>query len=234
MSEGLVIAIDGMGGDHAPRSVVDGLEAVAQENAREAGRVRFQIHGDPAQIDPLLAERPAARAASVVVPADKAIGMDVKPSQALRQGRGSSLWNAVAAVEEGAAHAVVSGGNTGALMAISMFRLRMIPGVHRPALVATWPTMRGVCAVLDVGANVEADAAQLVEFAIMGEAFCRAVHGKERPSVALLNVGSEDQKGHEEIRNAARLMRERSIDLAFSGFVEGDDIGKGTDRKSVV
>ncbi|HWA00688.1 MAG TPA: phosphate acyltransferase PlsX [Caulobacterales bacterium] len=224
MADGLVLSIDGMGGDRAPDIVIEGVELIAKSRPD----VTFLLHGDPSRLEALLSNAPAARAASRVFPAERAIGMEVKPSQALRQGKGSSLWNAIASVESGEAHAVVSAGNTGALMAISMFRLRTIAGVHRPALVASWPTMRGSAAVLDVGANVEADAEQLVEFAIMGEAFHRAVHGKARPTVGLLNVGAEDQKGHEEIRAAARLMREAKLELDFHGFVEGDDIGKGT------
>jgi glycerol-3-phosphate acyltransferase PlsX len=224
MSDGLVLSIDGMGGDRAPDIVVEGVE-LAEARWPQA---RFLLHGDAVRLGALLDGHPAAARACEVRPAERAIGMDVKPSQALRQGRGSSLWNAIAAVEEGAAHAVVSAGNTGAFMAIAMFRLRTMKGVHRPALAASWPTMRGTAAVLDVGANVQADASQLVEFAIMGEAFHRAVHGVDRPTVGFLNVGSEDQKGHEEIRGAARLMREAGVDLAFYGFVEGDDIGKGT------
>lgn len=222
-AERLVISIDGMGGDYAPGAVVDGLERVAAARPN----VRFLLHGDEKRLAPMLAERPAARAACEVRHTDIAIGMDVKPSQALRQGRGSSLWNAVASVEAGEAQAVVSAGNTGALMAVAMFRLRLTPGVHRPALVAQWPTLKGVASVLDVGANVQADASQLVEFAIMGAAFHRAVHGVQSPTIGLLNVGAEDQKGHEEIRAAAKLIRESSVDLAFAGFVEGDDIAKG-------
>lgn len=225
MAEGLVLSIDGMGGDHAPDIVVEGVDIVAR---RRAG-VRFLIHGDTTRLTALLDRHPEARAASEVVPAEKAIGMDMKASQALRQGKGSSLWNAVAAVETGQAHAVVSAGNTGAYMAISMFRLRTMEGVHRPALAARWPAVTGgYVVILDVGANVEADGEQLVEFAIMGEAFQRAVSGKERPSVALLNVGAEEQKGHEEIRAAAQLIRDSGVDLDFRGFVEGDDISKGT------
>jgi glycerol-3-phosphate acyltransferase PlsX len=224
MTSGLVIAVDGMGGDAAPDVVVQGVDIAAR---RHRG-VSFEIHGPPERIEPLLRDLPAAKAASRVAPCEKTIAMDVKPSQALRQGRDSSMWNAISAVVEGRAHAIVSAGNTGALMAIGMLRLRLVEGVHRPALVASWPTMRGFAAVLDVGANVTADAAQLVEFAIMGEAFHRAVYGVERPSVGFLNVGSEDQKGHEEIRGAAKLMREAGVDVAFHGFVEGDDISKGT------
>jgi glycerol-3-phosphate acyltransferase PlsX len=225
MAERLVLSIDGMGGDHAPDIVVEGMDI----SARARPELTFIVHGDEARLNALLERYPAAKAVTRVQPADKAIGMEIKPSQALRQGKGSSLWNAVAAVENGEACAVVSAGNTGAYMAIAMFRLRTMEGVHRPALAARWPHANGgYTALLDVGANVEADGEQLVEFAIMGEAFQRAVSGKERPSVALLNVGAEDQKGHEEIRAAAKLIREAGVELNFHGFVEGDDIAKGT------
>jgi len=225
MAESLVLSIDGMGGDHAPDIVIEGVEIAA----RRSPELRFLLHGDAAQINALLERHPQARTVSEVRAAEKTIGMEVKPSQALRQGKGSSLWNAIQAVETGEANAVVSAGNTGALMAISMFRLRMMEGVHRPALATRWPTAKGDYTVmLDVGANVQADGEQLVEFAIMGEAFQRAVSGKERPTVGLLNVGAEDQKGHEEIRAAARLIRETGVDMSFHGFVEGDDIAKGT------
>jgi len=225
MSERLVLSIDGMGGDNAPDIVVEGVEIAA----RRSPDLRFLIHGDQARLGPLLDHHSAARAVSQIEAAEKAIGMETKASQALRQGKGSSLWNAVEAVKEGRAHAVVSAGNTGAFMAISMFRLRTMQGVHRPALTTRWPNVKGGYTVmLDVGANVEADAEQLVEFAIMGEAFARAVTGVERPSVALLNVGAEEQKGHEEIRAAAQLIRDTGVDLNFQGFVEGDDIAKGS------
>jgi phosphate acyltransferase len=225
MAESLVLSIDGMGGDHAPDIVVEGVDIAA----RRSPDVRYLIHGDEARINTLLERHPHARAVAQVRAAEKTIGMDVKASQAMRQGKGSSLWNAIQSVETGEANAVVSAGNTGALFAIAMFRLRKMEGIHRPALATRWPTMKGDYTVmLDVGANVEADAEQLVEFAIMGEAFQRAVSGKAQPTVGLLNVGAEDQKGHEEIRTAARLIRETGIDMNFHGFVEGDDIAKGT------
>jgi phosphate acyltransferase len=225
MSDGLVLSIDGMGGDHAPDIVVEGVDIAARRSAD----TRFLIHGDPEKLAALLEKYPSAKAQSEIVPAEKAIGMEIKASQALRQGKGSSLWNAVEAVKEGRAHAVVSAGNTGAFMAISMFRLRTMEGVHRPALTTRWPNAKGGYTVmLDVGANVEANGEQLVEFAIMGEAFARAVTGVAKPSVALLNVGAEEQKGHEEIRAAAQLIRETGVDLNFQGFAEGDDIAKGT------
>ena len=225
MTDTLVLSIDGMGGDAAPDIVVEGI-AVA---AKRRGDVRYLIHGDAARIEALLTRFPGAKAVSPVMPAEKTIRMDVKASQALRQGKGSSLWNAVASVENGEANAVVSAGNTGAFMAISMFRFRTMDGVHRPALTTRWPSMKGGYTVmLDVGANVEADGEQLVEFAIMGEAFARAVAGIAKPSVGLLNVGAEEQKGHEEIRAAAALIRAAGFDMDFRGFVEGDDIAKGT------
>jgi glycerol-3-phosphate acyltransferase PlsX len=147
----------------------------------------------------------------------------------VRRGKGTSLWNAVEAVKAGEAQAALSAGNTGALMAISKLLLRMVSAeLDRPAIVASWPTMKGVTAVLDVGANVSCDASQLVEFAIMGEAFHCAVHGSSKPTVGLLNVGSEEQKGHEEVREANRMLRETTLPIAYKGFVEGDDIAKGT------
>jgi glycerol-3-phosphate acyltransferase PlsX len=225
----VTISIDAMGGDHGPPVVVEGV-AIALE--RLAGHdIRFLLHGDRACIEAELARRPAARAACEVRHTELVIASDEKPATALRRGKGSSLWNAIEAVREGDAQAVVSAGNTGALMAISKLILRMAVGLDRPAIVASWPTLRGVTAVLDVGANVASDAEQLVEFAIMGEAFYCAVHGMEagcRPSVGLLNVGSEDVKGHEEVREAHRLLREAGLELDYHGFVEGDDIAKGT------
>ena len=220
----LTISIDAMGGDHGPGVVV---AAVAIAAKRYPG-VRFLLHGDEAQIAAELAKCAVAKAASEIRHTDKSISMDDKPAQAMRRGKGTSLWNAVEALREGDAHAAVSAGNTGALMAISMLILRMAQGIHRPAIVASWPTMRGITAVLDVGANVESDAEQLVEFAIMGAAFHHAVHGSKRPTVGLLNVGSEEQKGHEEVREAHALLRATTLDLDYRGFVEGNDIAKGT------
>jgi glycerol-3-phosphate acyltransferase PlsX len=220
MSGPIVLSIDVMGGDHAPGAALEGV-ALAAERHRD---IWFLLHGQPAalaKLAPGLARRAELR------PCEGVVGMDVKPSQALRQGKGTSMWNALVSVETGEAQAAVSAGNTGALMAMAKLRLRPMAGVHRPALAAGWPTMTGVCTVLDVGANVEADAEQLVEFAIMGEAFHRAVRGVARPKVGFLNIGSEDQKGHEEIREAARLFREAQFDIDFQGFVEGDDIAKG-------
>jgi glycerol-3-phosphate acyltransferase PlsX len=223
----MILSIDAMGGDHGPTVIVP---AVARALERLQGRrVRFLLHGDERKLNACLARVPAAAEVSEVRHTDRVIGMDEKPAQALRRSKGSSLWNAVEAVKEGQAAAAVSAGNTGALMAVSKLILRMAaPGLDRPAIVASWPTLRGVTAVLDVGANISSDAEQLVEFAIMGEAFHRAVHGVKRPSIGLLNVGAEEMKGHEEVREAAHMLREGGFELDYHGFVEGDDIAKGT------
>jgi glycerol-3-phosphate acyltransferase PlsX len=227
LSDSLTLSIDAMGGDHGPTVVVP---AVARAVDRLGDRpVKFLLHGDEARIRASLARTPAAAAVSEVRHTDRIIAMDEKPAQALRRSKGTSLWNAVEAVREGEAAAAVSAGNTGALMAVSKLILRMsAPGLDRPAIVASWPTLRGVTAVLDVGANISSDADQLVEFAIMGEAFHRAVHGVRRPSIGLLNVGAEEMKGHEELREAAQMLRDGGFDLNYYGFVEGDDIAKGT------
>jgi glycerol-3-phosphate acyltransferase PlsX len=194
-----------------------------------AGRdVRFLLHGDAARLEPELQRSDAASCVSEVRHTNAVVNMGDKPALALRRSKGSSLWNAIETVKTGEAQAAVSAGNTGALMAISRLVLRMSGELERPAIAARWPNARGVSVVLDVGANVTADAGQLVQFAIMGEAFYRAVYGKARPTVGLLNVGVEDVKGHEEVREAHALLSEAGIDLDYRGFVEGDDIAKGT------
>ncbi len=224
LSQSLVISIDAMGGDHGPSVTVPAVDLAA----KAMPGVSFLLHGDEALINAELARCPAAAAVSQVRHTDKAISMDEKPAQAMRRGKGSSVWNAAESVKAGEASAAVSAGNTGALMAISMLVLRMAEHISRPAIVASWPTSRGITAVLDVGANVESDAEQLVEFAIMGAAFHHAVHGSERPTVGILNVGSEEAKGHEEVRGAHALLRATTLDLDYHGFVEGTDIAKGT------
>jgi glycerol-3-phosphate acyltransferase PlsX len=219
-----VISIDAMGGDHGP-SVVAPAAARAVKQGLSA---RFLLHGDQARLKAALAKLPPLGDRIEIRHTDKVIGSDEKPAQAMRRGKGSSMWNAVEALRTGEAAACVSGGNTGALMAISKLILRMSADLERPAIVASWPTLRGHTAVLDVGANISCDAQRLVEFAILGAAFHHAVHGSDRPTVGLLNVGSEDEKGHDEVREANRMLRDMALDLDYRGFVEGDDIPKGT------
>ncbi|MDQ2083684.1 phosphate acyltransferase PlsX [Xanthobacteraceae bacterium Astr-EGSB] len=220
------IAIDAMGGDHGAPVTVPGA-AVSLERHPDS---EFLIYGDAAQLEPLMAKYPALKAASRVIHTDVSVRMDAKPSQALRQGRWkSSMWLAIDAVKKGEADVVVSAGNTGALMAMAKIHLRTKPGVERPAIAAVWPTLRGESVVLDVGASIGADSQQLVQMAAMGAAMARVLFDLERPKVGLLNVGVEEVKGLEEVREAGRLLREQPLPhLDYTGFVEGDDIGKGT------
>ncbi len=221
MADVRFISIDGMGGDHAPRIVVEGLEQFAKSHPGFS----FLLHGDEAELKLLLEKAPTAAPRVTIRHTDKRVAMDAKPSQMLRHGKGTSMWNAIESVKSGEAIAAVSAGNTGALMALSMFILRKVEGVHRPALVASWPTRKGVTAMLDLGADIAADAEQLVEFAIMGVAFARAVNGVQNPKVALLNIGEEELKGHESIREAARLLRTSNLPIDFRGYIEADKIG---------
>ena len=219
-----ILAIDVMGGDHAPAAILDGVV----EFSRIHPSIRFLLFGTGNVLEAGLQARPDLVSVCEARACERVVAMDVKPAQALRSGKGSSMWAAIEAVQTGEAAAVISAGNTGALMAMSLLILRPLPGVLRPAIACSWPTMKGRTVVLDVGAQVEADAAQLVEFAIMGDAFARSVHGVAHPKVGLLNIGSEDMKGRDEIREAARLIREGSFDFDFHGFVEGNDISYGT------
>jgi phosphate acyltransferase len=220
-----VISIDAMGGDHGAPVAVGGL-AMALDEWR-ARNVSFLIHGDTTRIEVELDRAAGLKPLCAVRHTDLVIGSDDKAAQAMRRGKGTSLWNAIDSVRQGEAQAAVSAGNSGALMAISMLILRMAAGLERPAIVARWPSLTGFTTVLDVGANVECAAQRLIEFAIMGEAFHRAMSGTAKPTIGILNVGSEDQKGHEDVREAHGLLRSGAYDLDYRGFVEGDDISRG-------
>ncbi|WP_068083080.1 phosphate acyltransferase PlsX [Polycladidibacter stylochi] len=226
MSSKVRISLDVMGGDNGADTVLPGAELILER----CPDIHFCLFGDQKVIEPLMAQYPKLKASSSFEHCDVSITMDEKPSQALRKGRGkSSMWQAIAAVKNGDADVAVSAGNTGALMAMSKFCLRTMAGIERPAIAAMWPTMRGESIVLDVGATVGADAQQLIDFAILGGAMARSIQGVERPSVGLLNIGVEEVKGVEEVRTAGRMLRELSpTNMTYAGFVEGDDIGKGT------
>jgi len=220
------IAIDAMGGDNGPSTVLAGADIALVRRPE----LRFQLFGEEKVVRPLLEGYPKLMAVSSFSHCDVTVQMDDKPSQALRKGRWkSSMWRALEAVKKGDADVALSAGNTGALMAMSKFCLRTMAGIERPALAALWPTMRGESVVLDVGATINADAQQLIDFAMMGGAMARALLDVERPTVGLLNIGVEEMKGLEEVRVAGQLLREANLDhLEYIGFVEGDDIGRGT------
>ena len=224
MSQRLTIALDAMGGDNAPEIVIDGA-ARARERFPDT---HFLIFGDQSRIALLLEAHPKLRDAVTVRHTDQYVSSEEKPSVALRQGKQSSMQLAINAVKDGEAAGVVSAGNTGALMAMSKISLKMLPGIARPAMVALLPTRLGESVMLDLGANVECDADNLVQFGMLGAAYARTVLGRERPTVGLLNVGAEEIKGGEHVQQAAALFREATLPFDFQGFVEGDDLGAGT------
>ncbi len=219
----VVLALDGMGGDNAPEVVVNGAD-IARERYPGSS---FLLFGDPARLKPLVDRRKGLAQALEIVPAEDAVTADDKPSFALRRRRQSSMWLAVDAAAQGRADTVVSAGNTGALLAISMVAMRMLEGAHRPALASFMPTNRGETVMLDLGANIECDADNLAQFAVMGSVFAQVLLGLSEPTVGLLNVGSEELKGHEELRQAAAMLRREGSPVLFHGFVEGNDIGAG-------
>lgn len=215
-----------MGGDTGPRVVVHGAYLML----RERKNTHFIFHGRKEELEPLLGEFSALQPVSSIRHCDVVISMDDKPSTALRKGRGnSSMWAAMQSVKDGEADVAVSGGNTGALMAMATFCLRPIEGISRPAIAAIWPTLRSDIIVLDVGATIGGDARQLVDFAILGAALARALFDQQSPTVGLLNIGTEELKGLDQIKDAARILAAADgAGFTYHGFVEGDDIGKGT------
>lgn len=220
-----VIALDAMGGDVGPPVVVAGAE-LARERYPD---LRFVIFGQEESIRAALANAPRIAADAQIVHVDGVVLGTDKPSQAIRRARTTSMGKAIEAVKSGEASACVSAGNTGALMAMAKLSLRTMEGIDRPALVALMPTIKSESVVLDLGANTDCDAENLVQFAVMGAAFARSVLGLERPTVAFLNVGEEELKGTGEIRDAANLLRVSGGGLPFEfiGNIEGNGIGQG-------
>jgi glycerol-3-phosphate acyltransferase PlsX len=226
MSDTLTVSLDAMGGDHGPEVVLSGADLALLRNPG----IKFELFGNAEQINAVLETLPKLKDVSTVHDSEVTVAMDEKPSQALRRGRyKSGMWQSIQAVKDGNSQVCVSAGNTGALMAMSKFCLRTQPGITRPAMAAIWPTLAGESVVLDVGANVGADSDQLVEFAVMGSAMARALFDFAQPSVGLLNVGVEEVKGVEAVKEAGSLLKEAQLaTMRYHGFVEGDDLGKGT------
>ena len=228
MSNPIVIALDAMGGDHAPDMVLRGAN-IACERYRD---VEFLLFGPEDELKPKLERLKLLRRKSTICHANSVVTNEMKPSVALRSGRDSSMRLALNAVKEGKAHASFSAGNTGALMAMAKFVLGMVDGIHRPAIASMVPTEKGESVMLDLGANLECSAKNLVQFAILGEVFSRSLFSWDAPSVGLLNVGSEEFKGKEEVKEAARILKlmseqEAGSSLNFKGFVEGNQIMTG-------
>jgi glycerol-3-phosphate acyltransferase PlsX len=204
--------------------VLDGLELAAERHPQ----ARFLLVGDEARLGALLARRKRAAQICALRHAPDVISSEMKPTAALRQGRNSSMRLAIDAVASGEAAGVVSAGNTGALMALAKIVVKTMREIDRPALAAIAPSARGDVVMLDLGANVQCDARNLVEFAVMGDSFARAVLGLTAPSIGLLNVGSEELKGDDRVRAAADVLKDSHIGAQFHGFVEGHDIAAGT------
>lgn len=220
------IAMDAMGGDEGVQVMVAGAALAADRYPQ----VRFLLVGDQPRIERTLDRHAALRPLVEILHAADTISGEDKPSQALRRARTTSMGMAIHAVKDGSAGAALSAGNTGALMAIAKLALRTIPGIDRPALAAILPTLQPSDVVmLDLGANTECDARNLVQFAIMGAAYARIVNSQPSPRVRLLNIGTEEIKGTEELRDAAALLKERAGDLSmiFDGFTEADKICRG-------
>ena len=218
----IIIAIDAMGGDFGPAVTVPALVRVQEERPQ----VKFLLFGNAAKIEAELASHKKLAAISTVIDCEMDVPMDAKPSAALRQGRKiSGMWRAIDAVKQGEAHACVSAGNTGALMAMAKIILRTLPGIERPAIAAIWPTVKGESVVLDVGANIGGTASQYAQFAVMGAAYARTIFGLSNPEIGILNIGVEEMKGTDDVKQAAELLTRSEMN--FKGFVEGDGIGRG-------
>ncbi|MDC0073861.1 phosphate acyltransferase PlsX [Alphaproteobacteria bacterium] len=225
MTQSLVISIDAMGGDNAPGIVIKGLN-IARKRYPMAN---FILFGDSEEIDRVIKRYPKLRQKCKINHTSQVIASDDKPSHALRRARDSSMRRAIDSVRDGEALGVVSAGNTGALMAIAKIVLKMVEGFDRPAIAGIFPSLRGQSVTLDLGANIECSIENLVQFSIMGAAFARMVLGIERPLVGLLNVGEEELKGNENVKEAAQILKysQKTLPFDFIGFVEGDDIGPG-------
>ncbi|CAI9120658.1 phosphate acyltransferase PlsX [Brytella acorum] len=217
------LAVDAMGGDNAPEVVLAGLELAADRHPE----AHYLLFGDEAVLRSLISRYPKIERICSIRHAPTAISMEMKPTAALRL-RDSSLRMAIDAVASGEAGGVVSAGNSGALLALAKIVIKTLPGVSRPALTAVNPSARGDVVMLDLGANISCDSRNLVEFAVMGEAFAQAVLGLPAPTIGLLNVGVEEQKGDDRLRVAAEMLRESPLAGQFHGFVEGHDITAGT------
>lgn len=217
------LAIDAMGGDNAPEIVLAGLEHAAERHPS----ARILLFGDETLLAGLLARFPKAGRICEIRHAPSSISMEMKPTAALRL-RDSSLRLAIDAVACGEAGGVVSAGNSGAMLALAKIVLKTLPGITRPAMAAVNPSAKGDVVMLDLGANIACDTRNLVEFAVMGEAFAKAVLGLPAPTIGLLNVGAEELKGDERLRAAADILRASALSAQFYGFVEGHDITAGT------
>mgnify|MGYP003298018981 FL=1 len=222
MTKSIRLSLDAMGGDNAPQIIVDGA---AQTKIRHP-YVKFSFFGNKIKLLPLINSSEVLKE-SEIVHTDEFVDANEKPSIAVRKGRNSSMGMAIQSVKSGKADAIVSAGNTGALMAMAKLFLRPIEGINRPAIAAYFPTITGESCMLDLGANIDCDAKNLVQFAFMGQAFANIVMGVDNPSISLLNIGEEEQKGLDYIKEASQILSDLKSQINYAGFIEGDKIAQG-------
>ncbi|THH38775.1 phosphate acyltransferase PlsX [Aliishimia ponticola] len=222
--QAVILSVDAMGGDQGPAAVIAGCNKSASKNPE----IRFILHGPREELEPLVNRRKHLRERCEIRDAQGVVTMEDKPSHVVRHGKGTSMWSALDAVRNGEATVAVSCGNTGALMALSMIRLRKLPGVNRPAIAILWPSRnpQGFNVMLDVGADIRADEQDLLQYALMGTSYARNGMNLPRPRVGLLNVGTEEHKGRSELKEAYELISAQAgpAEFDFVGFVEGGDI----------
>jgi phosphate acyltransferase len=222
----IVVALDAMGGDYAPTSVIEGAQKALESYKNSGLNIEYLIFGDQDMIDPLVNKWKDLSLCSSVIHAEHKVNSDDRPSYALRNAKNTSMGMAINAVKQHNAHAVVSAGNTGALMAISKVYLRTLSGIDRPAIIGLLPTINNKIVGLDLGANAECTSDNLVQFAIMGDAFAKVILNKSNPTIGLLNIGSEEIKGNDTIKSAANVLQDQQY-LNFFGYIEADDIVMG-------
>ena len=222
MTKSIHLSLDAMGGDNAPQIIVDGA---AQTKIRHP-YVKFSFFGNKIKLLPLINSLEVLKE-SEIIHTDEFVDANEKPSIAVRKGRNSSMGMAIQSVKSGKADAIVSAGNTGALMAMAKLFLRPIEGINRPAIAAYFPTITGESCMLDLGANIDCDAKNLVQFAFMGQAFANIVMGVDNPSISLLNIGEEEQKGLDYIKEASQILSDLKSQINYAGFIEGDKIAQG-------
>jgi glycerol-3-phosphate acyltransferase PlsX len=226
LSGKIVVALDAMGGDYAPGAIMDGALKALESYKQTEVVIEYLIFGDQEVITPLVNALPKLKAISTIIHSENKVASGDRPSYAVRNSKNTSMGMAINSVKQQQAHAIVSSGNTGALMAIAKLALRTLPGINRPAIIGLIPTVTGKVVALDLGANAECEPANLVQFAIMGDAFAKVILNKAKPSIGLLNIGSEEIKGNEIIKSAAQTLQNQQC-LNFYGFIEADDITRG-------
>tara|TARA_B100000530_G_C15885131_1_gene459091 strand:+ start:40 stop:1047 length:1008 start_codon:yes stop_codon:yes gene_type:complete len=222
MSQKIKIAVDAMGGDGSPKKVIDGII----HNHKSNGDIFYRIFGKQLEIQKLIQDKIKNQFYEIIDTEDVVKSTD-SPLEAAKRGKKTSMWLAIESVKEKKSDIIISAGNTGALLVISKLNLKMIENIDKPALSALWPNRKGMSVVLDLGANIECSSKNLIDFSIMGASLYRSLYPNEEPKVALLNIGSEELKGNETIKETFQLLNSYELDLKFSGYIEGNQLMDG-------